>query len=92
MADKYFAYSPDTEFDTFETAELAEAAALESIQSYRDVAAEGWDQDVGLVCWGEIKQHAVEFDTGKQGDFDGELVDMVDYKLVNSQKDAGDGR
>ena len=35
---RYFAYSPETGFDTYETADEAKKAAEESLQAYRDVA------------------------------------------------------
>ena len=60
MIRKYFVYSPDNGFDTFNTAAEAEAVAEDLIAQYREDACEdGWDEDVGSVCWGEVSQRAV---------------------------------
>jgi len=79
--DKFFAYSDDTGVDTFQTAEEAKAAAQESIEGYQENAHEGWDECVANVRWGEIKEQATEFDCDQQIEFEGEMVDAVDYRL-----------
>lgn len=81
--ENYFAYDTDVGFETFETAEQAEAAANEIIAGYAEYAHEGWDEMVSQVVWGEIKQRATEFKTGNVVEFEGELVECVDYKLEN---------
>lgn len=62
---RYFAYSHETGFDTYETADEAKKAVEESLQAYRDVADDDWDDKVTGVRWGEIKQETVELPTGK---------------------------
>lgn len=81
--ENYFAYDPECGFETYETAELAEASANSLIADYAENAAEGWDEMVSQVVWGEIKQRATEFKTGTMVEFEGEEVECVDYKLEN---------
>lgn len=65
MAKKYFAYSNDHGFERFSTAEEAEQFAQELLDDYRDDSYdEGWSEDVGSVCWGEVTQRAAEITTG----------------------------
>lgn len=60
MIRKYFVYSPDNGFETFDTAAEAEAVAEDLIGLYREDAFEdGWGEDVESVCWGEVTQKAV---------------------------------
>ena len=55
----YFVYGADNGFETFATAAEAEAVAEDIISQYREDAYEdGWDEDVGSVCWGQISQQA----------------------------------
>lgn len=55
----FFAYSPDTGFDTYATAHEAEAAACESLEGYaEDAGGTLWDSDVESVCWGEVVEKA----------------------------------
>lgn len=73
MTKRYFAYDPDTGFETFETEQEAINFANDVIDDYRDNAGDGWDEIVGQVCWGEIKQVALMTDkqpAPKGGDFD----------------------
>lgn len=59
MAWKYFAYSSDNGFSLFATAAEAEKFAQELLDQYReDSYGDGWSEDVGSVCWGELKQNA----------------------------------
>lgn len=78
---KYFVFDDETGFDTFSTAEKAKTAAEESIANYRENAPKGWDECVENVCWGEIKEQAIQFDCNEKIEFEGEMVDAVDYKL-----------
>lgn len=57
----YFSY--DSEGDGFtihKTAEEAKLASNNDLACYRDYAVEGWDESVTHVCWGEIKESAIE--------------------------------
>jgi hypothetical protein len=81
--ENYFAYDPECGFETYATAELAEAAANSIIADYAENSAEGWDEMVSQVVWGEIKQRATEFKTGNIVEFEGEQVECVDYRLEN---------
>lgn len=57
---KYFVYSADNGFETFDTEAEAEAVAENIITLYReDAGDEGWDEDVESVCWGELRQKAI---------------------------------
>lgn len=84
---RYFAYSHETGFDTYETADEAKKAAEESLQAYRDVADDGWDDEVTGVCWGEIKQEAVELPTGELINDYGDYV--ADYELRDVGAESG---
>lgn len=69
MVRKYFVYSPDAGFETFDTAAEAEAVAEDLISGYREDAYEdGWDEDVEGVCWGEVVQRAVMVQCGPAPD------------------------
>jgi hypothetical protein len=81
---RYFSYSHDTGFDTYETAEEAKKAAEESLQGYRDTAhGDEWDEEVTGVCWGEIKQEIVELTTGET------INDCGDYAAEYELRDVG---
>ena len=59
MVHKYFVYSADHGFSTFNTTEEAEAMAENLLEEYReDSYDEGWSEDVETVCWGEVQQYA----------------------------------
>jgi len=81
--ENYFAYDPESGFETYATAELAEEAADRLIADYAEYSHEGWDEMVSQVVWGEIKQRATEFKTGNIVEFEGEMTECVDYKLEN---------
>ena len=76
---RYFAYSHDTGFERYETADEARKAAEESLRGYREAADDGWDEEVTGVCWGEIKQEIVELPTGEIINDYGDYV--ADYEL-----------
>lgn len=84
---RYFSYSHATGFDTYETAGEAKKAAEESLQAYRDVADDMWDEEVTGVCWGEIKQEAVELPTGELINDYGDYV--ADYELRDVGAESG---
>jgi len=75
---KYFAYDPECGFELFETAAEAQSHAQDAIDQFREEAAEGWPESVEGVCWGELKQHAVEstFNAGGEVDSDYSLEDV----------------
>ncbi|THJ45087.1 hypothetical protein [Aeromonas veronii] len=54
----YFAYDPENGFKNFKTQEEAIAFANAAIDNYREDSADGWDELVEQVCWGDIKQMA----------------------------------
>lgn len=75
MVKKYFAYSNDHGFERFSTAEEAEQFAQWLLDQYReDSHDEGWSEDVGSVCWGELKQNAYGYNIpnvpGEQRSYD----------------------
>lgn len=59
---QYFAYDPDVGFETFKTKQEAIDFANSVIDEYRENSGDGWDEIVGQVCWGEIKQQAMMTD------------------------------
>ena len=53
---RFFSYDPeDGRVKFHDTAEEAKAAAVKAFDYYQDDAAEGWDEAVDDVCWGEVK-------------------------------------
>ena len=79
---KYFAFSPDTGFELYETAEKAKAAAQESIDQYAADAVDGWSEEVESVYWGEIKQESVMMN--QRPSEPGSDVDFIcDYGLTD---------
>ena len=90
MKYKYFCYDSDTGFDTFKTEREASEAAQEAIDSYRDDAFYGWNEEVNSVCWGEIKQEAVKTNekTTKEAEEEGISISedcdgCCDYCLID---------
>jgi hypothetical protein len=76
----YFAYDGENGFDLFDSAQDAENAAQKSLDSYRDWAHEGWDEGVQQVCWGKLHGSITSENCG-QVEFEGEMVEEVNYKL-----------
>ncbi|UGA37884.1 hypothetical protein JOS77_28765 [Chromobacterium haemolyticum] len=80
----YFAYDPDTGFEQFNTEAEAMAFAQVAIDAYREVAGDGWDEDVENVCWGVV--HGTTQQVAVDDDYDGRhgLGEMlfVDYILT----------
>ncbi|MDJ0473767.1 hypothetical protein QNA27_08900 [Pantoea eucalypti] len=76
---KYFAYDPECGFELFDTADEAQSHAQDAIDQFREEAAEGWPESVEGVCWGELKQHAVEttLNAGDKEDIDKEFSDYI---------------
>ncbi|GAA4493678.1 hypothetical protein [Pseudaeromonas paramecii] len=56
MTDRYFAFDPDSGFETFKTEQAAIEFASDTIDEYREVSEDGWPEEVEQVCWGEIRQ------------------------------------
>ncbi len=57
---KFFSFDPCDDLVLHDTAEAACAAAQQSIDLYREYAAEGWAEEVERVCWGMILGQALE--------------------------------
>lgn len=82
MPFKFFAYDPDGGLEFFATEREAIEFANDIIEVYRDESGDGWDEVVGNVCWGEIKQRAAmcNITPAPEGsDFDFQC----DYQLTN---------
>lgn len=62
MMDRFFVYDPECGFETYATAKEAEEAAEGILEAYRDDAGDGWDECVTNLCWGEIREQAVQTD------------------------------
>lgn len=87
---RFFSHDPNGNgFDLHDTAEEAQKEAERCMDAYREDAADsGWDDNVTLVCWGEVRQIAVESLTpAKEGEtFHGEPVtDWTHYDLTDTQ-------
>lgn len=80
---RFFAYDPETGFETFETADQAKKHAEECIQCYRDEAGEGWDEQTDQVCWGEVKGKAVQVNQSEPSNIDNGFDYYCDYSLLD---------
>jgi len=93
---KYFSYHPDEGFGLHETEEEAKQAAQNNLDYERDMACDGWSDDVHSICWGEVKQHIVETMSRPRTDEDiyvsDDLVTITDYGLVDVTQNKGDRR
>lgn len=56
---RFFSYDPDNGFELHDTAEEAKSECEKAFGYCQDEAAgDGWPENVGQVCWGEIKESA----------------------------------
>jgi hypothetical protein len=54
--DMWFCFDGES-FETFATETEAKARADESLDDYRDDAADGWPEESMNVCWGQVVQN-----------------------------------
>ncbi len=80
---KFFMYSDDSGFETFETKEEAINAAQEMIDACREDAYDGWPEEADTIRWGVVIQQAQETDFQKPAPDNG-WVGSSDYKLLPS--------
>ncbi|ELS4492017.1 hypothetical protein R5M22_000722 [Klebsiella michiganensis] len=78
---KFFMYSDDAGFETYQTREEAIKAAEDMIDDYREDAGDGWPEEAGTTRWGVIIQQATECDYEKPSAENGWLG-WCDYKLL----------
>lgn len=78
---KFFMYSDDAGFETYQTREEAIKAAEEMIDDYRGDAGDGWPEEAGTTRWGVIIQQATECDYEKPSAENGWLG-SCDYRLL----------
>ncbi|SBM88915.1 conserved hypothetical protein [Klebsiella variicola] len=78
---KFFMYSDDSGFETFETQEEAIKAAHEMIDACREDAYDGWPEEADTIRWGVVIQQATETDFEKPAPGNG-WVGSSDYKLL----------
>lgn len=78
---KFYMYSDDSGFETFETQEEAIKAAQEMIDACREDAYDGWPEAADTISWGVVIQQATETDFKKPAPENG-WVGSSDYKLL----------
>ena len=78
---KFFMYSDDAGFETYQTREEAIKAAEEMIDDYRGDAGDGWPEEAGTTRWGVIIQQATECDYEKPSAENG-WMGSCDYRLL----------
>ena len=62
----YFSYCPDDGFELFKTAKEAKKCAEKHLDHFADAAAsDGWGEEVGRICWGEVKEVVKQTTTKK---------------------------
>lgn len=86
---RFFSYDPQGNGIQFhDTAEEAEKAAEDALDVYREDASDnGWDENAGDICWGEVRQVAVpsQIPAEEGATFDGEPVThWTHYDLTNT--------
>lgn len=86
---KYFAYCPESGFETFKTKKEAIEYAQSAIDYQRDYSDEGWSEETNNICWGEVNQCATEGEVTKitdenRDDFNvvAHIDGIVDYTLT----------
>jgi hypothetical protein len=84
---RFFSYSPNgSGLEFHATAEEAQAEAESQLDEERDLAGEGWSEEVGSICWGEVRQRAVctEVPAEEGATFEGEPIDHYEsYNLTD---------
>ena len=78
---KFFSYDPEAGFQLHSTEDKAKTRAQNAIDLYRDDAAEGWAEEVEGVCWGELRQAAMEIEIEPVNNHD---TESCDYKLADA--------
>ena len=92
---RYFSYDPaGNEIRFHDTAAEAEKEAESALELYREDACDsGWDESVGNVCWGEVKQRAVasQIPAEEGATFDGEPVThWTHYEITDTSQGVVD--
>lgn len=78
--ERYFSYTFNS-LVLHETAEEARQTAEEDLQWQRDRADDGWDDEVELICWGEVRQQVTMIST--QPTPNGRFDSLDEYGLVD---------
>lgn len=88
MTNEYFSYDPEDGIEFHPTQQAAEDRANEILQAHRDVASEGWDEDlVKSICWGKIA--GVVKETKRYSAPEGSGFDeFLEFNLVLIQEQA----
>lgn len=78
---KFFSYDPNGEGLVFhKTAEAAQETADQALEGERDMADEGWAENVGEICWGRVMAVAKEC-SNEPAPEGSEFEAIVDYDL-----------
>lgn len=82
---KFFSYDRFGDFELHDTAEAAKRSAEESLTAERETASqcgEGWPDEVTEICWGELREKALEQDRRPVDSSDPQgAAYVVDYAL-----------
>ena len=78
---KFFSYTPEEGLRLHATEDEAKARAQTWIDLYRNNAAEGWPEEVEEICWGTVRQQAIETDLRPATAFE---KASCDYQLVDA--------
>jgi type II secretory pathway pseudopilin PulG len=65
--EQWFSYSEDDGFRRHASAEEAKAAAQAALDGAVDASGDGWPEDTDSICWGEVREAAVETIVHKHG-------------------------
>lgn len=85
----YFSYCPENGFEFHDTEDEARKRGEQNFEAFEDDACSyGWGENVGDVCWGQVRQRVVEVSRRtadpEQGDST-QFDEIVDYKLQDAQ-------
>lgn len=79
---KFFSYDPEDGFDLHKTKQEAMDRARACMAEHQDMAADdGWHEGINEVCWGEVRQAAVEFN--RREDKSGRFDYLCDWRLCS---------
>jgi hypothetical protein len=81
---EYFSYDPNGDgFSLHKTAEDAKKAAETALNEEAiNAGDDGWSDEVTQICWGEIKEVAVE--SNRRPSDNKHFSEYVDYNLVKA--------
>ena len=86
----YFSYDHEDGIEFHETAEAAKARAEKALEMDRDIAPDGWPENVDDSCWGEVRGKVVETMRRPKNECDCcDCDEIVEYELIDTPNQTG---